>query len=354
MKTKNLILIGLLLIGIILIAGCLEKEKQPSPQKTNISIPPSMTFGVAIDVFCDWLQGKENPINMDIAKKEVDAAKDIGVDFVRFDIRDELISSPEELKKLDEIIDYTRAKDLKIYLGVYGRFNNANLKLWKNPLKVMKDYPTGGSGLATWDEFKKMYTEEVRYLVERYHPDYMMIMVECPFLIGNQVNSVRTIDEWINYTNHVASVIKNTSSNTKIITDQMVRTGEVHYNIPFTEALMKNNSGLIDIIGIDPYSFDELDNEVSNIVRLRDKHDWNGEIWIGETNIMYPRSEAEQKKYFERAINLAIENDFEGFCIFYLREPDPYVGSVGILNEDFTPKPAYNFIKEIIENRQNP
>ena len=144
---------------------------------------------------------------------------------------------------------------------------------------------------------------------------------------------------------------KTVSPDTKIVLDEIVRTKSGLTNIAFVEAIMDDNSPYIDIIGIDPYSYDELDDEVSNIVRLRDQYNWHGDIWVGETNIFgaHAGKEEYQKDYLNHSISLASENGFDGFCIFYLRDGTGTTDNQGILNEDFTKKVAYSVLKEYIE-----
>ena len=358
MRREKGVILGFALIGIlfVLLTGCLNNI--PTTPDIN-DIRTSMTFGVIIDYASYRYPGFwRGLILVNESKKQIDLAKELGVDFVRFDIRNEAINYPEEMEKLDTIIAYARSKNLRIYIGVYG------MESWYN-WKDMWNYPYGGSGKASWEEFKEMYTNEVRYLAERYKPDYMMIVPECPFNIGNQVNSVRTIGEWAEYTKEVADTVKNVSLDTKIILDQIVRKdggphGSSEYE--FTEAIIKDNSKLIDIIGCDPYNYEDLKSDVQNLVELKDEYNWHGDIWIGETNLLdnwdklsrpsTPEEDEDQRNYFIYAIDLADRNGFDGFCIFYFTDDSNDENSgIGITYKDFTPKPAYDAIKQIIQQR---
>ncbi|MEX2690207.1 MAG: cellulase family glycosylhydrolase [Candidatus Njordarchaeum guaymaensis] len=358
MRRKKAIIFGFVLIGILslLLTGCFNNT--PATPDIN-DIHTSMTFGVIIDYASYRFPGFwRGLILVNESKKQIDLAKELGVDFVRFDIRNEAINYPEEMEKLDTIIAYARSKNLRIYIGVYG------MESWYN-WKDMWNYPYGGSGKASWEEFKEMYTNEVRYLAERYKPDYMMIVPECPFNIGNQVNSVRTIGEWAEYTKEVADTVKNVSLDTKIILDQIVRKdggphGSSEYE--FTEAIIKDNSKLIDIIGCDPYNYEDLKSDVQNLVKLKNKYNWHGDIWIGETNLLdnwdklsrpsTPEEDEDQRNYFIYAIDLADRNGFDGFCIFYFTDDSNDENSgIGITYKDFTLKPAYDAIKQIISQR---
>ncbi|RLG14659.1 MAG: hypothetical protein DRN71_02780 [Candidatus Nanohalarchaeota archaeon] len=368
MKPKKLILsviiilVIFLLIGILLVNTWLKGEEQPIPPQniTDVTVSTSMTFGVIIDSASYRYPGHDNgPVDLNNAKKEVDAAKELGVDFVRFDIRNEMLEYPKEIQKLDDIIDYARSKNLEIYIGVYGMESWMGLNMW------LPGHAYGGSGKADWNEFRNMYTSESKNLAERYKPDYMMIMVECPFNVGNQLNTIRTTEEWVNYTKEVAAMIKSISPDTKLVLNQIVRKGGgPHENseFEFTEAIISDNTTQIDIIGADPYSLDDLEDQVSNLLHLKKKYNWHGDIWIGETNLLatsrlFRRStlkeDENQKKYFIYAIYLAAKNNFDGFCIFYFRDGTNDAG-MGIMYDDFAPKPAYNAIKKILQNTTMP
>ncbi len=196
-----------------------------------------------------------------------------------------------------------------------------------------------------------MYESEATYLAERYHPDYMMIMPELRFNLGNQVNSVRSIEEWVQFTKVIADSIKNISPDTKIVLDEIARRKSTPNSIDYIRAIMQDNYEKIDILGIDPYSYSELEDEVSTIVEFRKNYNWHGKIWVGETNLLDFNDENEQRDYFLYSIDLANKNEFDGFCIFYFRDGSGMTENTGILYEDFTQKPAYDAIKQIIQQR---
>ncbi|RKY17362.1 MAG: hypothetical protein DRP63_03825 [Planctomycetota bacterium] len=284
---------------------------------------------------------------MDNSLKEVDKAEELGVDFVRIDLRNETLQYPDEITKIDTIVNHARSKGLKIYIGVYGMESWLPNSLWE-----MLTHPDGGAGKADWDDFKKMYKNQATYLADRYHPDYLMIMVELRFNLGNQVNSVRTIDEWVQFTKVIVDSVKNISPDTKIVLDEVARRKSAPSSVEYIKAIMQDNYEKIDIIAIDPYSYSELEDEVSTIVELRRNYNWHGEIWVGETNLLIFSDENEQKDYLLYAIDLADRSGFTGFCVFYFRDDSGTTGNNGILRKDFTPKPAYDAIRQIIQRRR--
>ena len=336
------------LLCFLLVSGCID-EGDPRAFTQNLTEPlvegDPMIFGTTIDAVGYRIPDSYlGSINYDDAKKEIDVAKDLGMDFVRFDIRNETLAYPDEINKLDMTIDYARNKDLKIYIGVYG------METWLSSiLSMIVTSKKGGAGKADWDEFKEMYMWEANYLANRYNPDYMMIIVECPYNIGNQVNSQRSTKEWVEYTKQVAHMINETSPDTEIILGETARTKSSPTSIEYIEEIMKDNDRNIDIIGIHPYSFEELDDEILSVTWLKSKYNWPGDIWIDETNTFTFKDEEHQKEYFKYALSVATQNEIKGFVVFRLRDiSDDISGNYGIVGKNFEKKPAYYVIKESI------
>ncbi len=346
MGKKRFITFGFILIIIlfILLIGCFFNNNIPSIPDIN-DIHTSMTFGITIDDACYHAPNLPyGEINLENSLREVDMAKELGVDFIRIDIRNETLQYPDEINKLDSIINYACSNELKIYIGVYG------MESWLPASFIdMLIHPDGGDGKADWDEFKDMYKDQVIFLANRYYPDYMMIMVELCINLGNQVNSVRSIEEWVQFTKLIADSIKSISPDTKIILNEIARRTSTPNSIDYIKAIMQDNYEKIDIIGIDPYSYNELEDEVATIVEFRKNYNWHGKMWVGETNLLHFNDENEQRDYFLYSIDITDKNEFDGFCIFYFRDGSGTAESNGILNEDFTPKSAYDAIKQIIQ-----
>ena len=145
MNNRLEVILGFVLIGslLILFAGC--GGNIPTTLDIN-DIHTSMSSGVIIDYASYCYPGFwRGLVLVNDSKTQVDLAEEPGVDFVRFDIRNEVISSSTEMAKLDQIIGYVRLKDLKIYIGAYGMETYYN---WEN----MFNFPYGGSGRAIWEK----------------------------------------------------------------------------------------------------------------------------------------------------------------------------------------------------------
>ncbi len=348
MNSKRKIVLKFISISILFLLFSVYMRNPVLMAAENNNIYRSMVFGVTIDDACYHVPNMSyGSINLQNSLKEVDKAVELGVDFVRIDLRDETLRYPGEINKLDRIISYARSRKLKIYIGAYG------MQSWlPGSISVLLNHLDGGAGIANWNEFKRMYRNEITYLANRYHPDYMMIMVELRFNLGNEVNSVRSIEEWVQFTKSLADLIKSISPRTKIVLNEIAQRNTVLNNIAYIRAIMQDNYQKIDIIGIDPYSYEALKDGVSTIVKFEKEFNWHGEIWIGETNLFKFNDVREQRNYFIYAINLALRNGFSGFCIFYFRDGSGTTKNTGILYENFEPKPAYNVIKQMLRWRK--
>lgn len=347
MKIKETAVLLILLLAIFVL-GCIIKISETPTQQVSIQILKKMTFGATVDSTSYRYPGHwYGSIDEEGSKKEIDAMAEMGMDFFRIDIRNETLGFPQEVNKLDNIIAYGRSKNLKVYIGVYG------MEKWLASFaKIVTLYRKGGGGAASWDEFREMYTGETIYLMNRYKPDYIMIMGEARQNIGNQVNSERPVSDWLAYTKELAAKIKGISPNTKIVLNEVIRSKASLSSVDYVEAIMKDNDSNIDIIGIDPYEFDELREEISTSTRLAKQYKWHGELWVGETNILHPKGDDYQGKYFETAIDLARENNFTGFVVFYFRDIQVVTESRGIMRNDFSKKPAYLTIINKIKSYQ--
>lgn len=359
------ILILLILIIIAIFAGDYTNKNnsvpsdviQETPAQNNASPTPtgkitdskSMSFGATVDSASYRYPGHwYGPVDEEGSKKEIDIIADMGMDFFRIDVRNETLGFPDEVKKLDNIIAYGRSKNLKLYIGIYG------METWLASFeKIITLYRKGGGGKASLDEFKKMYTEQTMYLMDRYKPNYIMIMPDARQNIGNQVDSVRPVTEWVAYTKELAAKIKSISPGTKIILNEVIRSEDSLSSVDYVEGVMKDNDTNIDVIAIDPYDFNELNDEISTSSRLKKQYKWHGELWVGETNVFNSKGEDYQKRYFETAIDLAKENGFTGYVVFYLRDMPVTKAERGIIRNDFSKKPAYWLIKAKIQEIQN-
>lgn len=347
-KTReNVFLIFLLLlffVAFFLISKTYTASQIPEFEAGMISVPENMAFGTTIDAAsCNPDGGKSCDIDSDSAKKEIDAAADMGANFARFNLAGETLDSKEELQKLDEAVSYARGHKLKINLALWGR------KKW------MRSY--GGNGIA-WEEFKKKYTEDAGSYVRRYRPDYFVILPDCPYVPGSQTDSEKTVEQWLEFAKQAALSAKQNFYDSKIILEGFmsaeddVRKREAE----FLNAVIRNSDPIISIISIKEENVSDLEDGVKNLFRMKEKYHWQGAAWLGSVDFSSGNflsgkqddgnSGQEQKKFFLYAFYLADTNGFSGVSVGSLH--DRAGNNNGILKGDYSSKPAYDAMKQVM------
>ncbi len=298
-----------------------------------------MLLGITLDSVSYHYPGHYyGSIDEDGGMKEIDAAFALCVDYIRIDLRNEVFSFPDELEKLDRIVSYIREKGMSVYISAYG------METWMPSWQIMFANPEGGVGKASWEEFQEVYIEQVQKVTERYKPDYIGIIPEAPLNIGNQVNTRRNLEEWVGFTNQVAIVAKQIKPDIQVIVNVIAR--DDMQTLQFAE-LLAANSEEVDILGIDPYSRDEFSSEFTNIQRLAQLNNWDGEIWVAETNLLHPIDDEDQADYLYKAYQQAERMGFGGFTVFYFRDIPKISDDRGILSQEFSAQPAYRVLQEL-------
>lgn len=344
---ENTFLIFLLLlffVAFFLIFKMYIAPQIPELEADMISVPENMAFGATIDAAsCDPDGGRSCDIVLDDAKKELDAAAEMGVNFVRFNLAGETMDSKEELQKLDEAISYARARKLKINLALWGR------KKW------ISSY--GGNRIA-WEEFQKKYAEDAGSYMQRYQPDYFVILPECPHVPGDQVSSENTAEQWLEFAKKAALSAKQNFYDSKIVLEGFMSAGnDIRKDeAEFLNVVIRNSDPIISIISIKEENVSDLESGVKNLTRMKEKYHWQGAVWLGSVdfssgNLLYGKQDnsssyQEQKKFFLYAFYLANANGFSGVSVGSLR--DRIGSNNGILKEDFSSKPAYDAMKQVM------
>lgn len=334
--------VRLLIILLFIVATYLIYEKFTEPQIPELSsdlvmFSKDVSFGTTINAASTEIENeKKTTIDLSNAKKEIDLAYDMGADLVRFDLERKNLESADELGKLDEAVSYARGKKMRIYLAYLGR----NVWLGTNE----------GGGKADWGEFKKEYKADTVFLMNRYKPDYFLILPECPYSIGRQVDSRQSMEEWFNFAKEVGLALKQISFPTKIALEgAMLSGGAKAADLAFAERVLGNNDIAINIFSMNAGSAAELEEGKKNLLGLKKKYHWEGEVWMGNVKIDAGGDEARQKNYFLYALHLASFDDFSGIILGRLRDSDGDNG--GIVAEDFYPKESYAAIKEVMAKR---
>jgi hypothetical protein len=197
--------------------------------------------------------------------------------------------------------------------------------------------------------------EKADFLSRRYKNEYFFILPECPYLIGNEVNTKRELDEWLGFAKEVSLSIKKNSLDTKIILEEIfVPGGSSQSEMEFAGDVIQNNDPAIDVISMKAQNADELEDGMRNLVGMKNKYHWQGDLWMSsvksESDIFDPGSNKEdsQKNFLLYSIHLANTNGFGGLITANLR--DGSKRDDGILKEDYSAKPSYDAIRQIMGN----
>lgn len=286
-----------------------------------------MLFGIYVD-YPSYLYIKDHSINEILG--EIELYDELDTDIMRIDVRYDhwLKNDIENINKLERAIEEVKKRNKKLWLSVYGVEEWSGVRL--------EDY-----GLASWEEWKKMYKKQINLITTNYNPDYLMIMPEAPSLMQNQIKEEIKTEEWVVFTEEMASLIKEISPNTKIIivTALQIDDPRISNRDYFKQLMQRDND--IDIMGVDPYSLYELEyytNEYALPYRNPTK-----ELWITETwdNWKIEYRKVYSKMHVKAGIYYAQNKDMTGFVLF--------PGGWGLHNEEFNKNDAFDAYKEIIK-----
>jgi len=357
MKRKATALVVSLLLLIFLAAifvfSYISRSRIPDMQSNLVTVSEDMVFGVVIGEDPRLIE-RDELLFMDpeAYKKEIDLASGLGADFVRIDINGSVTDNEDRLKHLDEVVEYAEKLDLDLCFGVFGR------KDWVND-SIFYGNNQGGNGDANWDDFVEEYKKEIRVLAERYEPRYLVIFPECSDFLSDQIDSKIDNGEWLDLAKDIALEVKIGALNSKVIVGGALSKGESYSSDDWglLHMIIENNDPIIDVVSINAYDVAGLDEQLDDFMRLKEKYHWQGEIWMGE--VAFSPSVAEsyfdndldkgQEDFFLYALHLADKNDFNGFVIYNFRKSDDSLNE-GIVTEDYSERPAYGALKEIMED----
>lgn len=344
MENKNLIytilIVAVLIISADRIRETLYGVRIPKLDAKTVSFSKEIPFGATVDSASGKIgDGRDPVIDLDAAKKEIDSVSALGANLVRFNLERKTLEDAGEAVKLDEAINYAREKKMKIFLSYQGRESYLGFS----------SHPKGGGGKADWETFKQEYKTDTTSIMKRYKPDYMLILPECPYGIGGQIDSERTSEEWLNFAKEVGLSVKQISFYTKVVLEgTMLPEGTESSEMEFAGSVLDNNDIAINAFSMNAKNADELENGAKNLLAMKTKYHWNGEILIGDVGLASSGDAQKQKNFLLYAIHLTNSNHFSGMILSEMR--DDSSSKNGVLMEDYSPKSSYLAIKEVLAN----
>jgi hypothetical protein len=339
MDKKTLFLLLLLLLAALLVRKFFFSVIIPDMEPGKVAFSADIAVGVTVDA-ASKERGKELDIDIARAQKEIDAASALGAGLVRFNLEKKTLASAEESAKLDQVISYARARKMRIFLALMGRESDLGSPLFPAP--------GGGTGKARWEDFQREYKWDAAAVAGRYKPEYVLILPECPEGIGAQIDSERTVQEWVNFAKEVGLAVKQANFSTRVALEGTLAGASSQSD--FAEMVLEDNDVALDIFSLNAKSADELEAGVENLLALRDKYHWNGQLWLGDVAPLSGDEPGAQEDFLLYAFHLANSHDLSG--IILSRLCDSGQEKSGLLGADFSPKPSYGAVREVLARKK--
>jgi hypothetical protein len=336
-KGLRLAAISLFLISIFFIYGKFSESMIPELDSGSVPFAKEIVFGVTVDAASyEMGSGKGMVIDTDGAKEQIDLISELGADAVRLNLEKNALEDASEREKLDGVMDHIRGKKMAVILAYQGR------ESWSGPGR--------GKGKADWGEFKEGYKEDVVFIMERYDPEYLLILPGCPSDIGRQVNSEKTSGEWSEFAKEAGLAAKQISFSANVILEGSLSSdGERARELEFAEAALGSNDISINIFSISAGDIEELEAGIENLLALKKKYHWDGGVWMGNVRADFSDDTAKQEDFLLYSLYLANSNGFSGAVVGNLADGKGDQG--GILGGDYAPKASYTAIKEVMARR---
>jgi len=283
------------------------KPKEYFPMKFSVTAIAASYWGPA------W-----NPTEEIV--KEIDLISELPVDSIRFDLMFDVWQQNEDV--VDTIIKEIRDNGKKIWINFCGG------ETWReNPY--------------SWNDFKRIYLENLEHVVREYKPEYVGVANEGPGFLAEMVKERVSEEEWVRFAEECAKKVKSIKPDCFVFVN----------TIPYSDGdrffdLLMDHDNEIDVIGIDPYDLKELEERGEYALAHWSNKD--KELWITETwctwDGSYPTHLCD--KYIVASLYYAQTKGFNGFNIFYGQ--NLHTQNFKIIKES-NKTPAFYTYEELIE-----
>ncbi len=250
MKTKNLVLMVLLLTTTLLTCGCIDIEK-PS-EFYQMPFGAQITFSSG-DMFID----------IDELKEQLQVIEETGADVIRIDIDYEawMTNDVDNINRHNELIDQIRNDGKKLMLADRGAASFTQNKV-------------------TWEYFKQQHLKHTRIFMETYKPDYYVVVKEPTWYmdIDPMISTNTTPMMWYELALEACDIVKGINPETKTAV-AVYPSGRLAEGFFELAADISN----LDIMGVDCYDTNDLQITTDDLIPLvpDDKEIWMLESWNG-------------------------------------------------------------------------
>lgn len=293
----------------------------PGVSGSSYALEPGFRFGIVAASLTDTLAPP--PHFPQVLAEEISLAKTLGVNYVRFDLQEELLNSPQGPADLHMAVDELRNASLGVILSPFG------YQSWGS------DHPSPALLNAT------IYNESL-YLAS-FHPDYLF-----PFYEPNgqaQVNLGHALPtaQWLGMISATAAAVHAASPSTQVL----IEIADGSQGLPLAQGLLHDPN--VNAIGFDLYpgSVSDLSkvDAYANLVR----GDPSKAFWISEMGLETASFGTEaQAHYIATMVSRATEQwNASGLCVWGLEDNVGlglsylHLDSLGLVTQAYQPKAGF-------------
>jgi hypothetical protein len=324
-------LVAMLMVLSALGVGNIERwEDLDVPDPSALPVRPGFQFAAVGRAFTDV----EQPVSdwPRVVATEVARARELGLDYIRYDLYSEFLAKEENLKRLDVAVATIRASGLDIILSPYGSSR------WEG------DHPSF-EGLVD-----RIHNDTI-LLVDRYEPAWVFPFFEPNGQVMMNLGRMAPVEDWAAAIDSVGRDVRAHSNSTRVLIEVVV---EPEQGLDLVRALSAPGMD-IDAIGVDKYPANPADLDVLPSYREAATNA-SLEFWISEYGM---ESVVFDQRAQSRAIMTAVSRatgtlNCSGLDIWTLLDDTVVPSNMGLVGRDGAPKEAFGALKAAIAAVRGP
>ncbi len=263
-----------------------------------------------------------------VVEEEIEHARGLGLDYIRYDLQKELLDEEEHLASLDEAVSMIRAAGLDVVMSPFGSGR------WE------ADHPS-------FDGLVREVRRETLLLVDRYGPAWIFPFFEPNGQVAVNLGGPAPVEDWVEVIDELGSDVRARSNVTRVLIEVAI---EPVQGLELVEAL--SAPGLaIDAIGVDLYPLSADDMGRLEEYRRRATNPELG-FWVSEFGVETSMSGQEgQARALATMLSWASspdELDADGVCVWALLDDTVLPSNLGLVSREGTPKEAYGVMRDAI------
>jgi len=314
--------VGFMIIAAAIGAGNISSF---SDEKPDYQQHPDMKFSIV----ARSLTAEKNPKAgwQDEVSHEIASAKELGLDYIRYDVRSELVESGEGLAALRNASERVRADGIALMIGVYGRAS------W--PVTLPESFEAYRAQIASDALAVAPFAD---YVLPYYEPNGQAKLV---------LGHARSAEDWAEAIRALTASVHNASSAKVLIEIAMGPDA-----IALVDAIEVTG---VDAIGFDiyPSNWDEM-GKIGECAAAVDRT-LVPEVWLSEFGMECSMfGEDAQANFIRMAVAEASRLNLTGCCLWALQDdtglghPRMTLSHLGIVYDDWMPKMGYAAYAEAI------